>query len=127
MPKILAVGGTGLCDGPSGDHGGQINFSAGSSMLTISGGGAVVAGQEVGLTIASCLHQMPNPAAPPPKVVAPCTVTQGATDGVSRNLTVQGQGVLLEGATGPTTSIDSAEKPTWKINDAGQSLLKVDS
>jgi hypothetical protein len=127
MPKTLAVGATGVCDGSTGDHTGTITFTTGSSLLTVSGAETVVSGQEAGLTIAGCLHQMPNPAATPPKLTAPCTVTQGATDGISRKLTVHGQGVLLEGATGPATTTDAAEMPTWKINSVGQSLLSVDS
>jgi hypothetical protein len=127
MPKALVVGATGLCEGPSKDHGGTIKFSAGNSLLAVSGAGAVVTGQEVGLSIAACLHQMPNPAASPPKIPAPCTLTKGATGGISRKLRVQGRGVLLEVATGLATSTDSAEKPTWKITAVGQSLLSVDS
>lgn len=127
MQKIIVVGATGQCDGTKGDHRGKITFSKGSDLLTVTGSKAVVVGDETDLDVATCKHEMPNPAAPPPKIAAPCTKTQRATDGISRKLTVRSQGVLLESATGPTKTIDSAEKATWKVTDAAESLLKVAS
>ena len=121
MPKTLVAGATGSCDGPSKDHSGVVTFSAGSSLLTVAGAGAVVVGREVGVTIVGYLHLNKVSGAP-----AGCKVTQGATGGVSQKLTVQGQRVLLEGATGPALNTDPPDVlSTWKMDAAGQALLSV--
>jgi hypothetical protein len=103
-------------------HGGQITVSAGSSRLTVGGHGAVLAGQEAGLSFASASPPCTNQTTTTPPAPAPCT-TVTATGGTARKLAVGGTPVLLATASGKTTS--AGPPGTWQVSDPGQHILEA--
>jgi len=127
MPNVVVVGGTIQCS-----HGGVVQLASGSGLLGIAGAAALTSGMEAGLSFAPgapgvrtpCPCTTPPPASKP----SPCTATLSATAGISTQLTVGGQGVLLDSASGVTVNAGAVPPPalTWSVAEAGQTLVSVD-
>jgi hypothetical protein len=109
-------------------HGGQARLTAGNAKLKVDGQAAVTAGQEAGISFAPgspglvvpC-PKLANAGTPPPP--SPCAATLAATAGVSVKITVDGQGALLDNASGNATNTNDPGA-TWSVTSAGQTKLQ---
>lgn len=121
MPDVVVVGGVIKCS-----HGGQVRLASGDIRLNVDDNGALVQGQEIGLSFAPAT---PGVIAPCPFATtggpSPCTATMAATGGISTKLAVGALGVLLDTASGKAVN---AQDPSavWSIQSAGQSKLGSD-
>lgn len=113
MQNVVVVGATIQCS-----HGGKAQLLKGDKRLQISNTAVVTAGQEVGVSFATCPFQAGS-------IKSPCTATVAATAGVSTLLIIGNAGVLLDNATGKATNANDTSA-TWKVSNAGQSLLSID-
>ena len=126
MPNVVVVGGKIECS-----HGGTVELTTGAGQLEIAQSAALTSGMEVGISFAQgspgvivvCPNAVPsgNPGS------APCTIVAKAAIGVSAQMTINGVGVLLDNASGPTFNPNpSGPPPSWSVLQAGQTLLSVD-
>jgi len=107
-------------------HAGQTKLSDGSAKLTVNNSGVITSGMEQGISFGpgpDNLSPCTNTTTSSPPVLAPCQITAPAGVGVASKLTVGGVGVLLDSANGLTTNTQGAPPGTWKIANAGQTLL----
>ena len=124
MPNVVVAGGIIQCS-----HGGQVQFSGGSSQLQISGAGAITFGMEAGLSYApgspGLTAPCPEMTSTTPPSPSPCT-TLPATAGVSTLLTIGGVGVLLSDAQGQCINL-ADPSASWSIAAAGETIVSVAS
>ena len=109
MPAVLTTGSTVQCS-----HQAPVTLKASKSKLKAAGNPVLVASDLTGATIVGCPNTGPG--------LKPCTTTQSPVAGVATKLSVGGQPVLLETATGAT---DGNPPATWSVKTAGQSVLKA--
>jgi hypothetical protein len=120
MGLVMVKGATLQCS-----HGGQITISTGTTRMNVDNDAVVTSGMESDLSFAAgsppgC-NSMTTSANLEP---APC-VTSAATAGQSSKLSVGGQPVLLDVATGLTRPAASPAAPgTWKVASPGQTKLE---
>src|ERR1700733_9279532 len=119
MPNVVVAGGVMQCN-----HGGQIQFSNGSSELRVSGSGAITFGMEAGLSFMTGAPGVttgcPETTPPPTSSPSPCT-SSPATAGVSTLLTIGGAGVLLANGQGQCLNV-ADPLASWSIASAGETL-----
>ncbi|WP_157815576.1 hypothetical protein [Kitasatospora sp. CB02891] len=110
-------------------HGGACRLPGpGSTALTVSKAGVLLAGAEAGFAFGSAAAPVPGmitpcPAALPNGQPQPCVTTPTRPAGLTTKLTVAGQPALLDAATGDTMS--GAGKGAWTITDPGQQILEA--
>ena len=109
MPAVVTTGSTVQCS-----HRATVTLKASQSKLKAAGNPALVASDMAGATVVACPNIGPG--------LKPCTTTLSVLTGLATKLSVDGQPVLLEGATGPT---DSTPPATWSVTTAGQTVLKA--
>ena len=109
-PAVLTTSSTLKCV-----HGGTLQVQASTSQLSAGGSPTLVEADVLAATVSGCSNT--NAAAGQ----MPC-VTVTVLAGQSTNLTVAGQAVLLESATGLTSSTPPG---TWQVSSAGQSVLEA--
>lgn len=113
-------------------HGGQLKLSAGDARLSVDGNGAIVFGNEAGLTFGApnapgpdglppCLGQV-QPPPPTGPVFVPC-VTNAAAEGMATKLAVGTVAALLDSASG--TTITPQPPGQWNVVSAGQAKLEA--
>jgi hypothetical protein len=113
-------------------HGGQLRLLTGDPRLVVDQNGAMTSGMEAGLTFGSpqvpvpgmllpCPASSTTPPAPP--VFVPCVTAAALPAGLATKLTVGNLPVLLDSASGPTTS--GAGPGTWSVAKAGQQKLEA--
>ena len=110
MPAVLTTAATLKCS-----HGGTLQVSASNSQLEADGKPVLVEADLLAATVPDCPNKNTSAGQ------TPC-LTVTVLLGKSLNLTVAGQPVLLESATGLTTSVPPG---TWSVSSAGQSLLEA--
>jgi hypothetical protein len=129
MPNVVVVGGTIKCN-----HGGSVQLLQGDQRLEIAGSAVIVSGMETGLSFGPGSPGLltpcpwPIPVTPPAVPVAgssPCAATMAAVTGFSLQLTVGGNGALLDNASGPASNPNDPTA-TWSVAMAGQTLVSVD-
>ncbi|MFJ1792850.1 hypothetical protein [Kitasatospora griseola] len=124
MSFVLVEGTTITCV-----HGGSCRLPGpGSRALTVSGTAVLPAGAEAGFAFGSAAAPVPGMITPCPATLPngqpqPCVTAPTRPAGRTAKLTVAGQPVLLDTATGDTVS--GAGKGTWTITDAGQKILEA--
>jgi hypothetical protein len=111
-------------------HGGQLRLLTGSTSLVVGQNGAVTSGMEAGLTFGSPQVTVPGMVSPcnaqtpiQPPAYVPCVTAATLPSGLATKLTVGNLAVLLDSASGPTTS--GAGPGTWSVADAGQQKLEA--
>lgn len=126
MARVVVTGGILECS-----HGGKLRLTAGDGRLQIGNAAAVTDVAVVGLAFAAPETPLPNMVAPcpvkttsNPPLPSPCVAVQRATQGTATRLSVGGNPVLLDGASGPVVNAQSPGS-TWKVSDAGQQLLEA--
>ncbi len=120
IPNVVVAGGIIKCS-----HGGQIQFSGGTSQLQVSGSGAITSGMEAALSFASGKPGVTVPCQKMTSTTPPCK-SSPAAGGVSTLLTVGGVGVLLSSAQGPCANL-ADPSATWSIASPGETVLSVAS
>ena len=123
MAFVVVTGAVMQCN-----HHGQVGLTSGNAKLTVDGQAAVTAGLAVGISfapgspglLAPC-QKLASAGSPPP--ASPCTATKPATSGVSLKITVDGQGALLDSASGPAANLNDPFA-AWSIASAGQTKLQ---
>jgi hypothetical protein len=111
-------------------HSGQLKLMTGDARLAVAGNGAVTSGMEAGLTFGSPDTPVPGMVSPctaqtptsPPKFV-PCVTSPALPAGLATKLTVGGQPVLLDSASG--TTVSGRGPGTWSVGSAGQQKLEA--
>lgn len=111
MPAVLTTSSTLKCV-----HGGTLQVQASTSQLSADGSPVLVGADLLAATIPDCPNKNP------PAGLLPCVAVTSVRLGESTNLTVAGQAVLLENATGLTSSTPPG---TWQVTSAGQSVLEA--
>jgi hypothetical protein len=111
MPAVLTTSSTLKCA-----HGGTLQVQASTSQLSAAGSPVLVEADLLAATIPDCPNK--NPVAG----LLPCVTVTSVLLGQSTNLAVAGQAVLLENATGLTSSTPPG---TWQVVSAGQTVLEA--
>lgn len=120
MSLVIVKGATLQCS-----HGGQITISTGDPRMNVDNNAVVTSGMESGLSFAAGTPPCNNKTTTTTPAPAPC-VTSAATAGQSSKLSVGGQPVLLDVATGPTVpALTPAAPGTWKVVSPGQTKLEA--
>jgi len=114
MPNVLTEGSIIMCR-----HGGTVRPIASQNLLKVNGQRVLVQSDLMGAPITNCPIPV-NPIGP----TKPCTATLGTTLGISTNLKVGSQLVLLETAQGPTDGMP-AMAVSWSVISAGQTKLQA--
>lgn len=111
-------------------HGGKLQLLTGDARLVVGQDGAVTSGMEAGLTFGSPQVTVPGMVSPctaatttTPPTFVPCVTAATLPSGLATKLTVGNLAVLLDSASGPTTS--GAGPGTWSVSDAGQQKLEA--
>jgi hypothetical protein len=111
-------------------HGGQLQLLTGDARLVVGQNGAVTSGMEAGLTFGTTQTPVPGMVSPctavtktNPPAPAPCLTAATVPAGLATKLTVGNIPVLLDSASGPTTS--AAGPGTWSVGNAGQQKLEA--
>ena len=113
MPAVLTTAATITCA-----HGGTVTAQASTTQLSAGGAPVLVQADLLAATVSGC----PNANASAGQ--APCLKVTSVTAGVSVNLSVAGQPVLLENAQGLTNATPPLPV-MWQVQDAGQSVLEA--
>jgi hypothetical protein len=111
MPHVLTTASVLQCI-----HGGQLTVPAGGTALTVDGQPVLLQGDLAGATVVGCANT--NAAAGQ----TPCLTVTAVLAGLSTDLTVGGQPVLLETAQGLTNATPPAPV-MWQVASAGQTKL----
>ena len=123
MAQILVAGARLKCK-----HSGILVLGGGHDKLSVSGNGAIAAGDELGLSFALGAPGVTTPcsSANPSGTPTPCLISAPATSGLSSLVSVDGLPVLLDSAGGQAANATDGPSP-WSVADAGQQLLGADS
>ena len=111
MPNVLTEGSTLQCV-----HGGSGKVQASQSKLKVDGKAVLLQSDLLKATVSDC----PNTNAAAGQ--APCLKVTSIISGLSTDLTVDGQPVMLENATGLTNATPPLPV-LWQVQSAGQTKL----
>ncbi|MEZ4861769.1 MAG: hypothetical protein R3C14_10690 [Caldilineaceae bacterium] len=109
MPNVLTEASILLCS-----HKAPLQFQASQHKLTVDGKAVILQRDLLQAVITTCPNKGPS--------LIPCTMVTSITNGVSTELMVDGEPVMLENATGLTNG--SPPTPSmWQVQSAGQTKL----